>query len=60
MPSDYYKPCKELDECTRIMDQYWESKEYKKVFEGHMPLAEKGYPLAECQMGWFFYEGLGT
>ena len=23
-------------------------------------LAEKGYPLAECQIGYFYFEGLGT
>ncbi|HWS29959.1 MAG TPA: tetratricopeptide repeat protein [Clostridia bacterium] len=25
-----------------------------------MKLAEKGYPLAECQIGYFYYEGLGV
>lgn len=57
--SEYYKPCPELDECNRIMDAYWESQEYDKVFAGHLPLAEQGYPLAECQIGYFYREGLG-
>ena len=25
-----------------------------------MELAEKGYPLAECQVGYFFYDGIGV
>lgn len=25
-----------------------------------MELAEKGYPLAECQVGYFYLEGLGV
>ena len=25
-----------------------------------MQLAEGGYPLAECQVGYFYYEGLGV
>lgn len=60
MPSDYYKQCRELDECTKIWDEYSKDKDYKKVFERHLPLAEKGYSLAECQVGWLYYEGLGT
>lgn len=25
-----------------------------------MVLAEKSYPLAECQVGYFYYDGLGV
>lgn len=48
MADNYYKPCKEFDICNELMAKYWESKQYDKCFEGHLALAEKGYPLAEC------------
>jgi len=60
MASNYYKPCKELDICNELIEKYWESKQYDKCFEGHLPLAEQGYPLAECQIGYFFFDGLGV
>jgi AAA ATPase len=60
MASAYYKPCKELDICNELIEKYWESKQYDKCFEGHLVLAEQGYPLAECQIGYFYYEGLGV
>ena len=59
MPGDYYKPCPELDQC-RALDQYWNSQQYDKWFTGHLPLAEQGYPLAECQIGYCYSEGLGV
>lgn len=59
MASSYYKPCKELEICEELINKYWESKQYDKCFEGHLPLAEQGYPLAECQIGYFYFEGLG-
>ena len=60
MASAYYKPCKELDICNELIEKYWESKQYDKCFEGHLVLAEQGYPLAECQIGYFYYDGLGV
>lgn len=60
MASDYYKPCKELEICEELIDKYWESKQYDKCFEGHLVLAEQGYPLAECQIGYFYFDGLGV
>ena len=60
MASSYYKPCPELDECERLIREYFETKQYGKCFEGHLPLAEKGYPLAECQIGYFYFDGLGV
>ena len=57
---NYYKPCKELDECNRLIDMYLKPGLYKKCFEGHLKLAEEGYPLAECQVGYFYYEGIGV
>ena len=56
----YYKPCPEFDECNRLIDEYYKTEQYDKCFQGHLPLAEKGYPLAECQIGYFYYDGLGV
>ena len=60
MAEEYYKPCKELDICNELIEKYWDKKEYKKCFEGHLVLAEQGYPLAECQVGFFYLEGIGV
>ena len=49
-----------LDICNKLIEKYWEPKQYDKCFEGHLPLAERGYPLAECQIGYFYYDGLGV
>lgn len=57
---EYYKPCKEYDECNLLIEKYFNTKQYEKCFEGHLVLAESGYPLAECQVGYFYYEGLGV
>lgn len=56
----YYKPCQEFDICNELMEKYWNTKQYDKCFVGYLPLAEQGYPLAECQIGYFFLEGLGV
>lgn len=60
LTDNYYKPCKELDICNELIEKYWESKQYDKCFEGHLVLAEEGYPLAECQVGYFYLEGIGV
>ena len=60
MASDYYKPCPELDTCNALIEKYWDAQEYGKLFDGHLPLAEAGYPLAECQIGYFYLESLGV
>ena len=56
----YYKPCTELDICNELTRKYLKTKQYEKCFEGYLSLAEKGYPLAEYQIGCFYYEGLGV
>ncbi len=57
----YYKPCKELDICNELIDVYWNTKQYDKCFEGHLKLAEEtGYALAECQVGYFYLNGIGV
>ena len=60
MASNYYKPCAELSECDRLIEEYFLKGKYEECFKGHLRLAEKGYPLAECQTGYFYHEGLGV
>lgn len=60
MSSHYYKPCKELALCNELIEKYWHTQQYEKCFQGHLPLAERGYPLAECQIGYFYLHGLGV
>lgn len=60
MASQYYRPCPELTECDRLIKTYYLTGQYEACFRGHLPLAEAGYPLAECQIGFFYYEGLGV
>ena len=36
------------------------NKAFDKCFEGHLALAKQGYPLAECQIGYFDFDGLGV
>ena len=60
MPDSYYKPCDQLTRCNELIEKYYLTGQYEKCFEGHLELAEQGYPLAECQVGWFYFEGLGV
>ena len=60
MSESYYKPCGELDICNELIEKYFNTQQYEKCFEGHLELAEQGYPLAECQIGYFYYDGLGV
>ena len=60
MSESYYKPCRELDICNELIEKYFNTKQYEKCFEGHLVLAKQGYPLAECQIGYFYYDGLGV
>ena len=60
MAEPYYKPCRELDICNELIEKYFNAQQYEKCFEGHLALAEQGYPLAECQVGYFYCEGLGV
>ena len=60
MEDKYYKSCPEFDRCNELMEKYWEKGDYEKCFEGHMELAKKGYPLAECQVGYFYWKGIGV
>ena len=60
MSESYYKPCRELDICNELIEKYFNTQQYEKCFEGHLVLAQQGYPLAECQVGYFYYVGLGV
>ena len=60
MSDSYYKPCKELAICNELIEEYFNTQQYEKCFQGHLALAGQGYPLAECQVGYFYYEGLGV
>ncbi len=60
MSGTYYKPCRELDICNALIEKYFQAQQYEKCFSGHLALAEQGYPLAECQTGYFYYESLGV
>ncbi|MBQ7874590.1 MAG: sel1 repeat family protein [Oscillospiraceae bacterium] len=60
MSEPYYKPCPELSACLEV-DKFWTSEEFTKFFEGYLKIAtETGYPLAECQTGFCYLEGIGT
>lgn len=60
MSDGYYKPCPEFTQCGRLIDEYYLTGRYAECFAGHLPLAEGGYALAECQIGYFYHEGLGV
>ena len=60
MASGYYKPCEELARCNELIERYWSAGEYELCFRGHLELAERGYPLAECQVGYFYLKGYGV
>lgn len=60
MASSYYKPCTELTRCDELIEQYWMTGDYASCFLGHLELADQGYPLAECQVGYFYRYGYGV
>lgn len=60
MKESYYKPCEELSQCDALIEKYYKTQAYDKCFEGHMVLAKAGYPLAECQVGYFYWAGIGV
>ena len=60
MASAYYKPCPELDRCNELIEKYWKTQQYEKCFSGYLALAKQEYPLAECQVGYFYLEGQGV
>ena len=60
MKKHVYAPCPELEQCNALIEKYWKTQQYEKCFSGHLELAKQGYPLAECQVGFFYLEGWGV
>lgn len=60
MSERIYQPCAELDRCDEIIEKYFSTGDYQTCFKEHMKLALEGYPLAECQIGYFYMQGLGV
>jgi TPR repeat protein len=58
--SDYYQNCAEYKEANRLIEEFFKKGKYKECFDGYYELAKKNYPLAECQIGYFYHEGLGV
>ncbi len=55
----YYKQCEELDRC-HALDMFWENKEFEKWTNGYIEIADATeYPLADCQVGYAYLEGIG-
>lgn len=57
---EQYAPCKEFDACNKLIETYFLTGRYQECFAGHLNIAKTGYPLAECQVGYFYHEGLGV
>ena len=36
MATGYYKPSPELEECNRLIEVYWNTKQYDKCLDGHL------------------------
>lgn len=34
--------------------------QYEQCFQGHLKLVQQGYALAQCQVGYFYMEGIGV
>lgn len=60
MMDPYYPPCWELDICNELIEKYFKTGQFSECFAGYLELAQQEYPLAECQIGHFYYEGLGV
>lgn len=55
-----YNMCPELDVCNGLTEEYFKAQQYEKCFEGYLAPAEGEDPSAECRVGCFYYDGLGT
>ena len=42
MSESYYKPCRELDICNELIEEYFNTQQYEKCFEGHLPFELEG------------------
>lgn len=55
-----YKECSELRRVDELIENYYEKGDFVTCFKGCLELAEKGYSLAECQVGYFYLTGQGV
>lgn len=57
---NHYEDCPELHQVDELIENYYLKGDYETCFRGCLELAEGGYPLAECQVGYFYLMGQGT
>ncbi len=55
-----YADCPERHQANALIQKCFQQGDYAACFRGHMELALRNYPLAECQVGYFYWEGLGV
>lgn len=55
-----YADCPELHRVDGLIQNHYLKGDYETCFRGCLELAEGGYPLAECQVGYFYLTGQGT
>lgn len=55
-----YKDCPELHRVDVLIEDYYCKGDYETCFRGCLELAERGYSLAECQVGYFYWMGQGV
>ena len=50
---NHYDDCPELRRVDELIENYYQKGDYEACFQGCLELAEQGYALAECQVGYF-------
>lgn len=55
-----YEDCDEFQQCRELIERYYKKGQYEECFQGHLKLAQQGYALAQCQVGYFYLEGIGV
>lgn len=55
-----YKQRPEFDVCNDLIQKYFNEDGYETCLKEMQKLAEKGYALAQCQVGYFYLNGYGT
>lgn len=55
-----YQDCSQFRECNRLTEEYFLQGDYETWFKEHLKIAETGYHLAECQVGWAYWTGHGV
>ena len=57
---NHYEECPELRRVDELIELYYKKGDYDTCFRGCLELAEGGYALAECQVGYFYLMGQGA